>query len=144
MIKESETVPTTPGKKSYGLHYSANKKQYQFSCRDFMDKGFNFYSDGKFYRYSTSIDNSEVAGAYGTDGPLRSIDNPNETVRAYTIYNVGIMERLPSGKVHLTMLSQCDFKTSVPAFMISSFLPKATKGWYDNVVKYYNKNHKKL
>jgi len=70
-----------------------------------MEKGFNFYSDGVFYRYSTSIDNSDVPGAYDKDGPIRSIDNPNETVRGFTIYNVGMMQRLPDGKVQLNLIT---------------------------------------
>lgn len=89
-------MPTTPGKKAYGLNYVANKKQYQFSSRDFMEKGFNFYSDGKFYRYSTSIDKSEVPGEYDQDGPIRSLDDPDNRVRGFTIYNVGVVERDPN------------------------------------------------
>ena len=109
-----------------------------------MEKGFNFYSDGKFYRYSTSIDNSEVPGAYDSSRPIRAIENPNQTIRGFTIFNVGIMQRLDDGKISMDIVTQCDFKISVPSFMLTSFLPKATKAWYDNVVKYYNKNHKKL
>ena len=70
-----------------------------------MEKSFNFFSDGKFYKYSTSIDNSEVHGAYSDYGPIRPLDNPKETVRGYTIYNVGVMERLPDGKLRLTIIT---------------------------------------
>lgn len=144
-ILESESVPTTPGKKAYGLNYVSNKKQYQFSSRDFMEKGFNFYSDGKFYRYSTSIDDSEKPGVYDPQGPIRSLDDPENRVRGFTIYNCGLMQRNPkTNEIELTLVTQCDFKVSVPSFMLNSFLPKATKGWYDNIVKYYNKNHKNL
>jgi hypothetical protein len=137
-------MPTTPGKKAYGLNYVSNKKQYQFCSRDFMEKGFNFYSDGKFYRYSTSIDNSEVAGAYDQDGPIRGLDNPNETVRGFTIYNLAIMQRNEKNEIYVRTITQCDFKITVPGFMLKTFLPNATKGWYDNIVKYYTKNNKKL
>lgn len=61
--------------------------------RDFMEKGFNFFSDGKFYRYSTSIENSEVPGVYDPDGPIRSLDDPSKVVRGFTIYNCAIMQR---------------------------------------------------
>lgn len=144
-IQESEVKPTTPGKKSYFLFYMSNKKQYQFCPRDFMEKAFTFYSDGKLYRYSTSIDNSEVEGAYGSSGPIRSLDDPNNMVRGFTIFNVGIMDRdEKTNEIRIKSITQCDFKISVPSFMLTSFLPKATKGWHDNIVKYYNKNHKKL
>lgn len=110
-----------------------------------MEKGFNFYSDGKFYRYSTSIDNSEVAGVYDEDGPVRSIDDPENRVRGFTIFNCAIMERNPTtNEIECRVVTQCDFKMSIPVFIVSSFVPKATKAWYDNIVKYYNKNHKKL
>lgn len=110
-----------------------------------MEKGFNFYSDGKMYRYSASIDNSEVEGAYDSNGPIRSLADPSTTVRGFTIFNVGIMQRHEtSNEISLHSITQCDFKISIPSFMITSFLPKATKGWHDNIVKYYNKNHKKL
>ena len=99
VIRESEQLPITPGKKTYGLIYRANKRQYNFTSRDFMDKQFNFYSDGKFYRYVSSIDNSDVDGAYCSEGPLRKIDKPGEDVRGFTIYYVGMMERLESKKI---------------------------------------------
>ena len=71
-----------------------------------MEKGFNFYSDGKFYRYSTSIDNSEVHGAYDPDGPIRSLDDPANVVRGFTYYNVAIMQRNPSTKeITLTIIT---------------------------------------
>lgn len=113
-----------------------------FSSRDFMEKAFNFYSDGKFYRYSTSIDNSECHGPEG-EVPLRAIEKPNECVRGFTIINCGIMQRTgEEGKIKIQVLTQCDIKVSIPAFMINSFIPKVTKAWYDNVVMFYNKNHK--
>ena len=70
-----------------------------------MEKGFSFYSDGKFYRYSTSIDDSEVAGVYDKNGPIRCIDDPNSTIRGFTIYNVGMMQRMPDGKVQLNLIT---------------------------------------
>jgi hypothetical protein len=48
--------------------------------RDFYDKGFNFFHNGKYYRYSTAVSDSEQ---------IKSV--PGETVRGETIYNFGIM-----------------------------------------------------
>jgi hypothetical protein len=53
---------------------------------------------------------------------------PKDTIRGETIYNFGIMERDPSdNKIKFSVVTQADFKISVPAFMMTSFLPKATK-----------------
>jgi hypothetical protein len=35
--------------------------------RDFIEKGFNFYHNGKFYRYSSSVDDSELPGPNGEE-----------------------------------------------------------------------------
>ena len=134
-LRNVEFKAVVPGKKTFGLNYNSNKKQFQFCSRDFQEKGFNFYSDGKFYRYSTSIDDSEA---------IKPIDDPKDMVRGFTIYNCGVMQRDETGQLVLRIITQCDFKITVPSFMLSSFLPKATKTWYDSVVKYYNKNHREL
>jgi hypothetical protein len=47
-------------------------------------------------------------------------------------------------KVKFNVITQVDFKINIPAFMTETFLPKATKSWYDTVQKHYNKNHKNL
>lgn len=53
---------------------------------------------------------------------------PGETVRGETIYNFGIMQRDDKdNKIKFSVITQADFKLEVPAFMLSSFLPKATK-----------------
>ena len=108
-----------------------------------MEKGFAFFSEGKFYRYTTSIDNSELP--QDDKPPLRPIENPNDMVRGFTVYNISMMERDPeTSNIVIRNLTQCDFKSPIPSFMITSFLPKATKQYYENICKYYNKNHKKL
>ena len=42
------------------------------------------------------------------------------------------------------MLCQIDWKIKVPAFMMNTFFPKATKEWNANVNKYYIKNQKNM
>ena len=122
------------GKRTYGYTYTKQKKQFTIQSRDFYDKGFNFYHNGKYYRYSTAMANSEELYAV-----------PKDTIRGETIYNFGIMERDPSdNKIKFSVVTQADFKISVPAFMMTSFLPKATKQWFDTVQKHYQKNHKNL
>ena len=94
-----------------------------------MEKGFAFYSKGKFYRYSTSVDGSEFPGPNG-EKPLMPLPN-DSTVRGFTNLNCGVMYRDPkTGKIINKVITQCDFKISVPPWMLTSFLPSATKKWY--------------
>lgn len=70
---------------------------------------------------------------------------PEETTRGTTVFNFGMFERDPNdGKIHGTICTQCDFKIDIPSFMLTTFLPNASKAWYQNVTKYYIKNYKKL
>ena len=73
----------------------ANKKLMTFDSRDFYEKAFGFFHNGKFYRYTSQIRDCEV------ERP-----RPKQTVRGMTIYNVGIMERDPeSGKIRYTCVA---------------------------------------
>ena len=50
------------------------------------------------------------------------------------MYNFGIMTRDPEDyKIKFSVITQADFKLEVPAFMLTTFLPKATKQWFDTV-----------
>lgn len=42
--------------------------------RDFIEKGFNFFHEGKFYRYSSSVDDSDLPGPNGEE-PMKSTPN---------------------------------------------------------------------
>ena len=44
-----------PRNKSMNLAYIVNKKQYSIDSRDFVEKQFSLYKNGKFYRYSSTI-----------------------------------------------------------------------------------------
>ena len=133
-LQSSKFIPLEENVRSYGLSYMAHKKQYTFQSRDFVEKGFQFYHEGKFYRFSTKAKN-------GDD----HVPIPKDTVRGETLYNFSIMERDPkTKKIKFTVVTQCDFKMSIPAFMINTFLPKAAKQWKDHIEKHYMKNHKNL
>ena len=48
------------------------------------------------------------------------------------------MRRDPSDlKIHVTGISQYDYKIDVPKFLTTTFLPKAIKSGFDSVNKYY-------
>jgi hypothetical protein len=122
LIKGSELI-SLDGSKSYGIMYMSNKKQFTISSRDFYEKIFMFFHNGKLYRYSSSVANCEQAKP-----------PPPDTVRGKTMYNCGIMYRSEKDKkIYYDFVNQCDFKLSVPAFMINSFLPKAAKGWINDI-----------
>jgi hypothetical protein len=52
------------------------------ASRDFYEKGFTFHNEGKVYRYTVAIVDSED-----------KIPCPKDTVRADTMINCGIMQR---------------------------------------------------
>ena len=69
------------------IRYIENKGQYGISGRDFYEKTFQFIENGKFYKYSSSIDSSELPVPEG-------VPNPNENdqvVRAFTIHAVTLI-----------------------------------------------------
>lgn len=100
-VLSSEQVPFGDSK-VVTLNHNAHKKQYSFQSRDFVEKSFNFYHNGKFYRYASSL--PEEAG-------LQRHAVPEETTRGFTYYNFGIIERnAKDGKVKASICTQCDFK----------------------------------
>lgn len=132
-VKSSELI-TVGDKKCYAYTYYVQKKQFNILGRDYYEKSFMFSHEGTVYRYSCSIADSDE---------IKLI--PASTIRAECIYNIATIKRDPSsGKILLTTLAQNDFKLAVPAFMINTFLPKATKEWLDHVTKYYQKNKNKI
>jgi len=141
-LKACEELEVAPGKKSYGILYTENKKQFSLCGRDFYEKTFNFYNDGKFYRYSTSVEDSEKPGPNGEE-PLKPSPS-GQVVRAFTIYSCSMVERLPDGQIKHSQSCQMDWHIKAPTFLVNTFFPKAAKDWYGNVVKFYNKNHKNI
>ena len=55
-----------------------------------------------------------------------------------------MMTRAEDDKILLQTITQMDFKMKISASMISMALSKPVKTWYDNVVKYYTSNNKKI
>jgi len=111
------------GSKSYGFLYSSSKKILTFNSRDFYEKAFMFHANGKMYKYSCSVKDSEE---------LKPV--PEKTIRGITIYSCGIMQRRESdGKVLLTVINQLDMKMAIPTFLKEQFLPSAVKTWYKDI-----------
>ena len=89
-LVQFEETPVVEGKKSFFKTYLLNKKKLAFSGRDFCEKTFNFYSNGKFYRYSTSVDNTELPGPIG-EAPEK--ESPQDIIRGFTIFSCAMLER---------------------------------------------------
>ena len=84
LLEVSTLLPIHPDKRTYAMYYLKNKRQYNIEARDFVEKGFNFIHNGKYYRYSTSIPDSE---SYK--------EKQKATTRGLTLFNVGTMFRDP-------------------------------------------------
>ena len=111
------------------------------ASRDFVEKSIHFYQNGKFYKFACSVPNSELGGPGGQEPLYPSPDN--YTVRGFTLLNASIVQRNSfDGSITMTGLVQCDFKLRIPQFMITTFLPRATRQWLENINKYYKKNNK--
>lgn len=62
------------------------------SQRDYVDKYIQFYHNGKFYRFSCGVPNSEGKGPKGED-PICPLSG--DTIRGYTNINVAVIFRHP-------------------------------------------------
>lgn len=69
-------------------------------------------------------------------------DTVNEKVRADVLFNVTKIYRNNQGKIEMVIINNIDPKGKLPMVVVGALLAKSTKAWYDNVVKYYTKNHK--
>lgn len=130
------------GKKSFFKTYLENKKQLSIAGRDFAEKTFNFYHNGKFYRYATSIDGAELPGP-NSKPPQRPSSNAS-VVRGFTIFSCAILERQKDDQIKLTFVCQIDWKMKVPTMIINKVFPTAAKDWHANVIKFYTKNQKAI
>ena len=66
-----------------------------------------------------------------------------DTVRAENYFCIFVMQRTSQNKILIEAVNQCDFKLSLPQFIIKSFLPSAAKDWYKAVCSFYDKNQDK-
>ena len=55
-----------------------------------------------------------------------------------------MIKRVDENKISVQTLSQMDFKMQVTPALVNMMLGKSVKAWYDNVVKYYTSNNKKI
>ena len=73
--------------------------------RDFYCKGISFYHNNKYYRYSSSITDSEVIDEKNTDDKYKRQLPDDKTVRGITILSCGIFQRNSEGKIVGSTLS---------------------------------------
>lgn len=55
MISHNEFQPLRPGNKTIGTNWTKHHRIMHVSSREYCDKMINFYHNGKFYHYQTSI-----------------------------------------------------------------------------------------
>ena len=71
--------------------------------RDFIEKGFNFWNNGKFYRYSSSVDDDTLPGDSDKEDQFPA---PNKsTVRANTLINCAIMRRDSDNRILVSTIT---------------------------------------
>jgi hypothetical protein len=101
-----------------------------------------FEHNGKYYRYSAFVPNSSEIGPNGE--PIRKNLPTTKTIRGRTLINVGIIERVASGEIHVKTLTQCDMGIKVVATIANKAITSTTKKWYTDVNKYYMASRKTL
>ena len=134
-LADAKFIPLRNDCFAAGFSYSRHKRIYVIDGREFYEKGFLFYDQGKLYRYLTSIPNSVGEPEYEGDFSKKP-QHPDSPVRGETLFSIVTVERDEKGKLKLTMLMQMDFKLRLPSFIISSFMPSTMKTWYTNVNKF--------
>ena len=92
-----------------------------------------------YYRLSSSVYTPE-----GIQNEEVFDDTLLEKVRADVLFNVTKIYRNEQGKIEILIINNIDPKGKLPKIVVGALLAKSTKTWYDNVVKYYTKNHKNL
>ena len=74
-------------------------------ARDFYEKGFGFYHNNKYYRYSSTLPN----------GGLDVKPKVKDTIRGDTLINYAMVWRDEvDQKIKTAQVTQCDFKMEVP------------------------------
>ena len=84
--------------------------------REFYEKSFGFFHEGKFYRFTSSVPNSDGEPEHEGDMTKRPVLNKS-TVRGETLIGMAIIERDEKGKLHMQSLTQLDFKLALPGFI---------------------------
>ena len=123
----------------YFYQYTQHKKVLTYAPREFYEKIFSFAHEEVYYRLSSSIYKED-----GTQNEEVFDDTLKEKVRADVLFNMTKIYRNDKGKIEMDIISNIDPKGKLPKIVVGALLAKSTKAWYDNVVKYYTKNHKDL
>ena len=139
---DSKVEPLRGESKSCFYSYTCYKGSLGLDSRDFYEKAIAFEHNGKYYRYSAFVPNSPKLGPNGE--PIRKDLPTAKTIRGRTLINVGIIERVENGEIHVKTLAQCDMGMKVMATLANKAVTTTTKKWYTDVNKYYMANRKNL
>ena len=117
-----------------------------FEGRDFYEKGFSCWHNGRYYHYTSSCYEP------GSDGKLAlSVKRPfvEGVTRGSTSSALLCLERITEegknlGKLKMTCVNQIDVFANVPSLILDPALKKQSNSWVASLSKYYAKNYKKL
>ena len=104
------------------VHTWMNKPIIIISERDYIEKKFEFYNNGFYYSYSSSIDDN-------IDDNYKEIDNVVRIINYLSIYN--LME--DDNNFIFRSLNQVDYKMPTPASLMSITLSSNLIKWYKNL-----------
>jgi hypothetical protein len=108
----------------YLLHYICKSPMLFVSERDVVDKRYDFYENGIYYDFSSSVKDDLI--------PLE------DDVMRITDYCSVCKIYEEKDYFHIISITQVDTKFNVPAAMLSIQLPVKYKDWYDSMVNEIN------
>eukprot|EP00831_Metopus_contortus_P073332 TRINITY_DN66881_c0_g2_i2.p1 TRINITY_DN66881_c0_g2~~TRINITY_DN66881_c0_g2_i2.p1 ORF type:complete len:321 (-),score=49.60 TRINITY_DN66881_c0_g2_i2:60-1022(-) len=112
-------------------HYAVKPPFFLMKSKDFVEKKILFYDKGTFFTYSSSI-------------PETVYPQLEAYQRCDTIFGGSIFWKEEDKYIYYTF-SQVDIKMgSMPAAMVSTFLPGATKTFYSELMKELTKRKEKI
>ena len=138
--EQNEIIPLKEDVSCFGQIYSLKKKKFNFGIRDELSKFFGFMHAGTYYRYSSSVHDFDP-----NQPNVRILSNEmahKEAVRQENIYTCfKIYRSQKDSLIYMDCVSSLDTKTQVPKYLINPFIHKQAREKYDNIVKFYVKNH---
>ena len=111
----------------YILHYICKSPMIFVSERDIVDKRFDYYIDGIYYDFSSSVKNDIIPEE-------EDVVRMTDYVSVFKLYEEEECFTIIS-------LSQVDTKFNIPSPMLSVQLPIKYKEWYDSLVNEINEGN---
>ena len=111
----------------YVLHYICKSPMIFVSERDIVDKRYDFYVDGIYYDFSSSVKNDIVP-------EVEEVVRMTDYVSVFKLYE-------EEDCFTIIALTQVDTKFTIPSAMLTVQLPIKYKEWYDGLVNEINEGY---